>query len=109
MASIRTFQRAGFGRSGGTYECSVCMRLTRRTVSGQTDMCAQCDEVAMIENGLSDGGYETEAEIADAEATMLRLKKEAAKKGGNLARLGLPAQPEVAEFSAFLGKKFGLK
>lgn len=86
--AIAKFQRGSFGRSGGTYECACCGRLTRRTQSGQSDQCAQCDEASMIENGISDNDLEG-AELAHAEACILALKESAAKAGGSRERLGL--------------------
>jgi hypothetical protein len=91
MAKISTFRR-GFGsRPGGTYECGECGRLTRRTVEGQTHLCGQCDERTMIENAINDGNYSglPAEDLAKAEAEILRLKQEAAKRGGSRERLGL--------------------
>lgn len=83
--------RRHFGRAGGTYECGICQRLTRRTVEGQTHLCGQCDEWTMIENAINDGNYAglPAADLDKANAEILRLKREAAKLGGNRELLGL--------------------
>jgi hypothetical protein len=87
MTKISKFQG---GRNGSTYECGICGRLTRKTVSGQAHLCGQCDEWTMAENAISDGSYEGDPKgLAECEAAILRLKNEAAKLGGNREALGL--------------------
>ncbi len=87
MASIKTFRG---GRNGGTYKCGVCLRLTRKTTEGQTHLCGQCDQWTMQENLLNDSGESmTSIERGEVEQLICNLKMEAAKKGGDRARLGL--------------------
>lgn len=82
---------AGFQQRSSTYKCGICERLTRRTVSGQTHLCGQCDQWTMDENAINDGSYDGDpAGLAKCEAEILRLKEEAAKHGGNRELLGLP-------------------
>jgi hypothetical protein len=75
-------------RSTPVFACGICMRNTRRTSQGNRDLCPQCDEFSMIENGISDNSLEGD-ELAHAEAEILKLKKAALAKGGNAERLGL--------------------
>lgn len=78
------------GRRGSTFACGICQRLTRATAAqGNSHLCPQCDEWAMVDNGLSDGLYETPEEVAKAEAQILNLKRAALAKGGSAERLGL--------------------
>jgi predicted ATP-dependent serine protease len=80
----------GFQQRSGCFQCGACGRNTRRTAKqGNSALCPQCDEWAMIENGISDGNYNDDAEIAEAEASVLRLKEKAASLGGDRERLGL--------------------
>lgn len=97
-------KRDGFKARSGCFECANCLRQTRQTAKQQNrDLCPQCDEFSMIENGISDGGYEGD-ELAKAEAEILRLKNEAAKRGGNRERLGLPP-PDTSDFARELTNK----
>jgi hypothetical protein len=80
----------GFKERSGCFSCAICARATRRTSKqGNSTLCPQCDQWTMIENGLNDGGYEEEGEVAEAEATILRLKEMAARLGGDRENLGL--------------------
>lgn len=47
-----------FKRGTGVYQCHVCSRQTRATGRGDNEnagLCAQCYELAGIENAISDG------------------------------------------------------
>lgn len=92
--AIQRFTKGGFGRQGGVFECGLCGRSTRITVEGQTHLCGQCDEWTMAENAINDGNYNglPAEELAKAEASILALKRKAAKLGGDPARLGLTAE-----------------
>jgi len=73
----------GFKR-GGTFNCSTCNRLTRKTAYTAGQCCPECDEAAMIENGISDEGL-TGLDLAKAEAKIAELNRIAVKKGGIIA------------------------
>ena len=76
---------------GGVFNCGICSRRTRHVDQGMSHLCPQCDEWTATENGINDGNYagEPPEELARAKALVLKLKKEAAKKGGDRAALGL--------------------
>jgi len=84
-----TFRRS-IGGTSAVFECGACRRRTRRTNQGNSYLCPQCDEWSMQENGILDGHYSNDPKgLAHTEAVILRLKEEAAKKGGSRERLGL--------------------
>ena len=94
----------GFQARSGCFECMSCGRQTRRTTKQQNgDLCPHCDQWSMIENGISDGGYEG-ADLAKAESDIRALKEKAAKLGGSRERLGLPA-PDTSDFARELTQK----
>ncbi|MES2360015.1 MAG: hypothetical protein V4529_16870 [Gemmatimonadota bacterium] len=68
-----------FRRGSSTFPCNVCGRLTRETVTVGNKICAQCFELAGLENEVSDG-YKTLAEARD-EAVALIADVES--KGGD--------------------------
>lgn len=83
-----TFQRRGM--IGGVFACGICGRRTRHTTQGMSHLCPQCDIWTAMENSIADGDYKgMPEELARAEATILRLKREAMKRGGDAASLGL--------------------
>ena len=76
-------QNNRFQRGTGCYTCQSCKRQTRATGGNDNEhvgLCAECYEVAGIENQISDGDGTPEllAEIA-------RLKAIIAEKGGTLS------------------------
>ncbi|HDR9280174.1 TPA: hypothetical protein QDB45_001696 [Burkholderia vietnamiensis] len=98
--SKSTFQRRG--TIGGVFECGECGRRTRHTDQGMDHLCPQCDERTACENGIMDGNYAglPPEDLARAWAAVLKLKREAWKKGGDAARLGLDANGNPVEASA---------
>jgi len=70
---------SSFGR-GGVYVCRICKRNTRATGRGDNDnveLCAECYDLAGIENAISDGDQRPgDAEQAQA------LLEDCIKKGG---------------------------
>ncbi|MCA8148173.1 hypothetical protein [Burkholderia vietnamiensis] len=84
-----TFQRRGM--IGGVFACGICGRRTRHTNQGMAHLCPQCDEWTASENSINDGNYAgcPPEDLAQAEAAILKLKREAWKRGGDAASLGL--------------------
>lgn len=83
MALSTTTRRDGFKARSGCFECGICGRATRRTSSGNTNLCPQCDEASMAENAISDYGDEMSAEeLAGQEARIKQLYQQAVDKGG---------------------------
>jgi hypothetical protein len=76
--------RDGFRRGNPTFNCSHCGRLTRKTNNTAGSCCPECDEAAMIENGISDNDLQGE-ELAREEARIAELHRKAVKKGGAIA------------------------
>lgn len=74
----------GFKRGNPTFNCLTCERLTRQTKNTSGSCCPECDEAAMIENGISDYDLQ-DAELEAAEAKIAALYKRAVKKGGVIA------------------------
>lgn len=74
----------GFSRGNSTFNCAHCGRLTRKTKNTAGSCCPECDEAAMIENGISDYDY-TPEELAREEAKIIELNREAVRKGGKIA------------------------
>lgn len=62
-----------FQRGSGAYKCDSCGRTTRSTGQGneQLRLCAECYELAGIENEIQDCGSTPELEL---EAASLRVK-----------------------------------
>ena len=76
--------RKRFERGSSVFKCITCLRSTRlvgQPISSQ--LCPQCDELAMMENSLQDR-VQTVAEIA---ACRDDLVKEITAKGGNVANV----------------------
>jgi len=91
VSAAARFQKQ-FRGSSPVFTCRICRRRTRDTGdNGGVELCPECNEHSMIENGINDGHYAAGSpELAQAEASILRLKEAAASKGGNRARLDLP-------------------
>lgn len=80
------------GRKGSTFQCDVCSRLTRATNLGNESICPECFLACEEENAISDGVYANDpAGLAQCEARIEALRKEAVAKGGSPTRLGLAA------------------
>lgn len=72
-----------FKRGRGVFTCAVCERKTRDTGHG-IDCCAECSEIAGLDNMVNDNGYEVGSkDYADALAECEMLLTAAVKKGGN--------------------------
>jgi len=74
----------GFRRGAPTFACSNCGRLTRKTNNTAGSCCPECDEAAMVENGISDCDLQGE-DLERAEAKIAELHKRAVAKGGVIA------------------------
>lgn len=78
------FQR-GFAVSG-VFKCEICGRRTRHVDQGMEGYCPQCDEIGGIENSITDGCYDGDAEgLQHAENRIAELEKQIRAKGGKLA------------------------
>ncbi len=80
----------GFRARSGCFECAVCGRQTRITANHSHDnsgMCAECDEVSMLENGISDNGDPDGA----GQKRINELNQQAVNKGGRV--LGYAKDP----------------
>lgn len=94
-----TFQSRGM--IGGVFTCGICGRRTRHTDQGMSHLCPQCDEHTAIENSLPDYvGFPPEA-LAQAHAAILKLKREAMKKGGDSRSLGLTPEGDPIDGVAY--------
>lgn len=64
-----------FKRGSGVYECLMCRKKTRDTGGDNTDLrlCANCYEIAGIENAIEDGHSTPElvAELAQRKAAWI--------------------------------------
>lgn len=69
-----------FSKGSATFHCHVCNRLTRDTQGTNVELCAECYEVAGIENELSDNCYNGTA--AEAQKEIDVLNQRAVNKGG---------------------------
>jgi len=69
-----------FQRGSATYKCSICGRQTRETGAGESHsrQCADCYELAAIENSLLDG-----ADYADFREEIERRLASIRTHGGN--------------------------
>jgi hypothetical protein len=69
------------------FACAVCGRSTRDVGHG-IDCCAECSEIAGIDNMVNDNGYEPGSkEYADALAECESYLAAAVKKGGDGAKI----------------------
>ena len=73
-----------FKQRTGCFNCGDCNRKTREGKQATKHLCPQCDERASIENGLNDGGYESDEEIHGAKMRVNELAQEAIDLGGSL-------------------------
>lgn len=72
-----------FAKGSGAYECRCCSRKTRSTGRGDNEncgLCAECYDLAGIENEISDNGIENVSESTLREAG--RLYRLISEKGG---------------------------
>ena len=76
-------KRDTFKKGHGTFHCEHCGRLTRRTQYTSAALCPECDEAAMIENGIADGDLSGE-ELAAEELRIADLHRRAVSKGGTI-------------------------
>lgn len=67
-----------------TFKCRVCERNTRNPDHCGTELCAQCYELAGMDNMVNDNAMELTPEII---AERDQLFNEAVKKGGNGDRI----------------------
>lgn len=74
-----------FGRGQQpTFSCAVCRRRTRQTIQPQgSDLCAECWELAGLDNSVNDGGDILE----DVAAERDRLVAIAVSRGGDHPRI----------------------
>lgn len=75
-----------FKKGSGVFTCLICKRATRDTGKDNTEMgyCAECYEVAGIENLLQDERFETPAEAEELENKIKELNAQIVAKGGKL-------------------------
>ncbi|MBC3250496.1 hypothetical protein H8I91_09495 [Serratia fonticola] len=74
------------GRVGGVFNCAICGRRTRHVKQSVYEYCPQCDEIGGIENSITDGCYDGDAEgLQQAESRIVELEKQIRAKGGKLA------------------------
>lgn len=73
----------GFKRGTGCFFCANCGRLTRQSNTSMGGCCPECDMAAQIENGIMDFDLQGE-ELADAEARIADLHRDAVRKGGKI-------------------------
>lgn len=69
-----------FARGSGMYVCDCCGRKTRSTGCGDNEnagLCAECYDLAGIENAISDGGHDENDLVVGAQ-----LYKAIIEKGG---------------------------
>lgn len=77
--SKRYFERGG----RGVFTCKTCDRSTRRTTQpGDSQLCGDCDELAMTENSVLDG-----TAIADIAKFRDDMVEYIVRKGGNRDKL----------------------
>jgi hypothetical protein len=75
--AVRNFKRGG----PGVFNCSTCGRGTRETTQAiGSRLCAQCFELAGLENALMDGCF-TDADVPEVKS----LHATIIAKGGNAA------------------------
>ncbi len=101
MKNISVFQTAG----KGVFRCGCCGRDTRETNPdhGALDLCAECYELAGIENTFSDHGSKPE-QVDPYRQTVRRLVARVERLGGStavwrelLAIVNTEAEPEQKE------------
>ena len=79
-----TRNRSHFRRFKPIFKCRVCQRNTRNPDDGGTELCAQCFELAGLDNMINDNGLDLTSDImAERDA----LFNEAVSKGGNGDRI----------------------
>jgi hypothetical protein len=79
---------SGFEKGTGLYKCNACTRETRSTGQGDNEnvgLCAQCWEIAGIENQLLDGDYEGPAGKRKLQLEIQEYQAIVLAKGGKIA------------------------
>jgi hypothetical protein len=80
MVTVTSKPSQHFRQGGrGVYTCSICQRRTRETTLHGHDICADCFELAGLENAKQDGCF-TDADKPERD----RILTSIVKKGGNL-------------------------
>lgn len=82
MVTISSTAAKGFEKGRSVYTCDCCGRRTRETTVFGSDMCADCHEMAGLQNCVWDGCF-TDADLPDVD----RLLTKIVKAGGSEARL----------------------
>lgn len=83
MVTVTSKPNRHFRQGGrGVYTCQICERRTRETTLQGHDICADCFEMAGLENAKLDGCF-TDADIPERD----RLLSVIVKKGGNLVKV----------------------
>lgn len=81
MVTVTGKPQRGFEQGRSTYVCSICERRTRETTLRGHDICADCFELAGLENAKMDGCF-TDADIPERDRILAAI----VKKGGNLTK-----------------------
>lgn len=90
--AVSRFQKS-FQRQS-VFNCRICKRGTRDTGdNGSVELCPQCNQAAMVENGMNDGNYGEEDSPAyqQADTEYNRLCQAAVNLGGTIK--GFVKQP----------------
>jgi hypothetical protein len=81
MVTVSSKPLGQFRQGGrGVYTCSICQRRTRETTLQGHDICADCFELAGLENAKQDGCF-TDADKPERD----RILSVIVNKGGNRA------------------------
>ena len=73
-------------RHPSVFQCLSCNRETRDTGdNGAVELCPECNESALIENGICDEYYVTASALDAAKRLVHRLNQKAVNKGGVIA------------------------
>jgi len=84
MTTRKDKRRARFTRGAPLFKCNVCHRLTRNPDHSGTMLCAECYELAGLDNYVNDNGMVLDAKIvAERDA----LFADAVKHGGDGERI----------------------
>lgn len=78
MVTVSTQPNRHFGHGRGVYTCASCGRRTRETTVQGSDDCADCFELAGLQNSVWDGCF-TEADRHERDRVLAAI----VRKGGN--------------------------
>lgn len=78
MVTMSSKAERHFTRGRGTYVCATCGRRTRETTVQGSDDCADCYDLAGLQNAEWDGCF-TEHDRPERDAILARI----VQKGGN--------------------------